>query len=521
MAKAINPRKREQGSIDELPSGALRVRVYAGIDPITKRRHNLVEVIPAGPDAWDRADEVRRRFVAEVKARRSPRTSATVDQLLDRYLDEHQGGASTVTGYRQYVDKHVRPFIGARKVGDIDADILDSLYAELRRCRDHCTSRRQVDHRTPLQHECDERCRSHRCQPLGNATIRKIHYVLSGAYKRAVRWRWVNASPMDQAEPPPVPPPDPQPPTPTEAARLITEAARVDPDWGIFVWLTMVTGARRGELCALRWRHVDLERGVITVRRAIGQDGTDIEEKDTKTHQRRHVTIDPGTAEGLVEHRQRWEDRVAMLGAELSPDAFVFSLAPDGSTCLKPSSVTQRYGRMAGRLGLDTHLHNLRHYSATELIAGGVDVRTVAGRLGHGGGGTTTLRVYAAWVAEADQRAAQGLAERLPARPAPVIDDIERAKTDPRSPYERVAVELLSRIEACAIRPGDQLPTGKQLGAEFGVATATAQRAVTLLHTWGLVDVSRGRRAVVRALQRPAAIRVPPPGHAAPVEHQA
>ena len=50
MAKAINPRKRQQGSVDELPSGALRVRVYTGVDPITKRRHDLVEVSP-GPKA--------------------------------------------------------------------------------------------------------------------------------------------------------------------------------------------------------------------------------------------------------------------------------------------------------------------------------------------------------------------------------------------------------------------------------------------------------------------------------------
>jgi site-specific recombinase XerD len=47
----------------------------------------------------------------------------------------------------------------------------------------------------------------------------------------------------------------------------------------------------------------------------------------------------------------------------------------------------------------------LRHYSATELIAAGVDVRTVAGRLGHGGGGATTLRVYAAWLAATDKKA--------------------------------------------------------------------------------------------------------------------
>lgn len=502
VAKATNPRRRQQGSIDELPSGALRVRVYAGTDPITKRRHDLVEVIPAGPTAWDRADEVRRRFVTEIKQRRNPRTSATIDQLLDRYLDQHQGGKSTVTGYRDYVDKHVRPFIGKMKVGAIDVDVLDSLYAELRRCRDHCKDRRQVDHRTPRPHECDERCGQHRCKPLGNATIRKIHYILSGAYKRAVRWRWVTTSPMAQAEPPPVPPPDPQPPTPDEAARLITEAFRLDPDWGMLVWLTMVTGARRGELCGLRWRHVDLERSVVTVRRAIAQDGTLVEEKDTKTHQRRYVTVDPGTVAALAEHRQRYEERTVALGLDLSLDAFVFSLAPDGSTSLKPSSVTQRYSRMADRLGIATHLHNLRHYSATELISAGVDVRTVAGRLGHGGGGTTTLRVYAAWVAEADQRAAQGLAERLPPRPGPVVDEAERAKTDPRSPYERLAVALRDRITDGALVVGEPLPTGKQLATEFGVATATAQRAVALLQTWGVVEVSRGRRAVLRSHPR-------------------
>ena len=244
------------------------MRVYAGQDPVTKRRHSLVETVPAGPKAWELAEEVRIGFLADIRKRRNPRTTATVNQLLDRYLDQHTGGRRTVEGYREYVDKHVRPFIGTSKVGAIDAEILDSLYAEMRRCREHCRDRRGVDHRTTHPHECDVRCRPHRCRPLGAATIRKIHYILSGAYKRAVRWRWMGSSPMDQAEPPPVPAPDPQPPTPEEAARLVAEAWRRDPDWGMFVWLMMVTGARRGEVCGLRWRYVDLERGVITIRRA-------------------------------------------------------------------------------------------------------------------------------------------------------------------------------------------------------------------------------------------------------------
>ena len=70
---------------------------------------------------------------------------------------------------------------------------------------------------------------------------------------------------------------------------------------------------------------------------------------------------------------------------------------------------------MCDRLGWDMHIHQLRHYAATELIAAGVDVRTVAGRLGHGGGDATTLRYYTAWVSEADQRAAGSIVGRMPA----------------------------------------------------------------------------------------------------------
>jgi len=99
------------------------------------------------------------------------------------------------------------------------------------------------------------------------------------------------------------------------------------------------------------------------------------------------------------------EERCAAIDTTPPADAFVFSLAPDNSTYMRPNSVSERYSDLADRLGIATSLHKLRHYSATELIAAGVDIRTVAGRLGHGGGGTTTLRVYAAWVSESDPMA--------------------------------------------------------------------------------------------------------------------
>jgi hypothetical protein len=62
MARANGRKRRERGSVDELPSGAFRVRVYAGIDPVSKGRHDLTEVIPAGPDAEKLAEEARVRL---------------------------------------------------------------------------------------------------------------------------------------------------------------------------------------------------------------------------------------------------------------------------------------------------------------------------------------------------------------------------------------------------------------------------------------------------------------------------
>jgi integrase len=253
MTRVAGRQKRQRGSIDELPSGALRVRVYAGVDPVTRRRHDLIEIIPAGPGAERRAEQARVRLLAEVQERRNPRTSATVDQLLDQYLTLHNGGKTTLSTYRMYAEKHIRPFLGHVKVGALEADVVDSLYAELRRCREHCNGRRFIEHRTTGEHDCDQRCSPHRCKPLADATIRQIHFLLSGAYNRAIKWRWVSRNPLSQAEPPASPSPDPDPPRAAEAAQLLREAWK-DPDWGSLVWLAMTTGARRGELCALRWK---------------------------------------------------------------------------------------------------------------------------------------------------------------------------------------------------------------------------------------------------------------------------
>ena len=97
---ARRPARRSRGSVEELPSGALRVAVYAGIDPLTGRRHYLRETLPAGPGAHAEADKVLRRLGGQVDERRNPRTNATVDQLLDRHFELLEIEPDTVENYR-------------------------------------------------------------------------------------------------------------------------------------------------------------------------------------------------------------------------------------------------------------------------------------------------------------------------------------------------------------------------------------------------------------------------------------
>lgn len=499
MARPAKPRQRRRGKIETLPSGSLRVKIYAGKDPVSQKAHYLTEVVPAGPTAAKEAEKARTRLLARLDEKRAPRTSATVDQLLERHMELLDVEPTSLASYESLIRVHIKPLLGHVQVGRVDGETLDSFYQQLRTCRAHCRGRRYVEHRTAAEHQCDERCRPHECRPLGGGSLRKIHAILSGAGRRALRWGWTGTNPFDLAEPISAPRPEPHPPTPEQAAAIANEAW-LDLDWGLMVWIAMVTGMRRGELCALKWDRVDFAAGVVVIRTSIAQRGRRTWEKDTKAHQQRRISLDVDTLALLEAYRRHCSQR-AGIGAEMPARARIFSSAPDGSTWLKPDTVSQKYARMCARLGWNMNIHQLRHYSATELIAAGVDVRTVAGRLGHGGGGTTTLRVYSAWVSEADQRASGHLASRMPKLPAGLADSSELTPpakpVDDSSPYRRIAADLRGAIACGALSSGERLPAFAVLAERYGVSFGTAQRAVGVLKDDGLITVSRGHRAVV------------------------
>jgi integrase len=159
---------------------------------------------------------------------------------------------------------------------------------------------------------------------------------------------------------------------------------------------------------------VDLVAGTVVIARAVvGRSNGAVTERQTKTGNRRRIALDTETIGVLGRHRNRCEARAEVAAVPLPDDAFVFSPAVDGSQPWRPDGVSLALRRMRTRLGATSGtLLSLRHFAATQLLAAGVDIRTVAGRLGHSQP-STTLNRYTEWLQARDQDAAETIGSIL------------------------------------------------------------------------------------------------------------
>ena len=211
---------------------------------------------------------------------------------------------------------------------------------------------------------------------------------------------------------------------------VIAEArAQEMPQLALYLWLAAITGARRGELCAVQVRDVDLEHDVLRIAFSyMVRDGQKIR-KDTKTHQDRNNALDDAITCALVRaHLDRLAAVLAAAGLELTADAYLFSNDPLHAVPWNPDWVSHKVGNLAEMGGVHLNVRKMRHYTASQLLAGGFDLQNTAARLGHVGGGATTLKHYADPVPEVDRRAAAYLAELTDSAAASSRPGTDRSK---------------------------------------------------------------------------------------------
>jgi integrase len=372
---------------------AWELRAYAGIDPLSNRQKYVTRTFHGGKRE---AQEALARLVVEVSGGGYAARDATVGDLLRQWLElaKPELSPTTARGYDWIIRTYILPTLGSTRLSKLKPSQLDRFYAKLR-------ERGGQDGK-----------------PLSAATVRQVHAILRRALHQGVRWEWIATNPAAHASPPRVRNHQLDPPDPDGVIRLIEAATADDPDFGCYLLLAATTGARRGELCALTWRDVDLGGRTLRIaRNVVEAEHSRLVDKDTKTHASRLIALDAVTTEIVAAHRTRCAGRAAACGVIPHPTSYVFSRDPDGARPWVPNDVTKAFIRLRKRVGLDmVRLHDLRHFAATRLLVAGVPVRTVSGRLGHANA-ATTLGVYAHFVEQSDRDAAEKLSA-LVHRPA-------------------------------------------------------------------------------------------------------
>jgi integrase/DNA-binding transcriptional regulator YhcF (GntR family) len=504
--------KAAKGHIERLPSGSFRVVVFAGYDPVTRRREYFKSTVKTEPQAQIELG----KLLQKAADGRRPEAGVTMAELMDEYAAIAEWDVSTRQTNEGFIRRTIKPALGHLKVREVRGPMLDKLYARLKRCADlACTGRPFTEHRNipvlaldpasaqpawqqvaaalagaiqsgtlvpgdelpsiteagALQgigtgvmrralealasdglivvrhgrnavvagepaseprtgrprlgpgHDCGRAgCRAHQCRPMKPNTIRGIHSILSGAFAAAQRWDWIDRNPAESAKAPaatrrviPATPPE-------DVAKVIAAAGSVGAPLGLYLWLVAVTGVRRGELCGLQIRDLDLDRGLVHIAFNYVVRGGQRVRKDTKTHQDRWLAIDPDTCTLIRSYLDETVATLASVGVELAADAFLFSNDPVHGRPWNPDWATHRVADAAAAAGTELDIKGLRHYTASQLLAASFDLRNTAARLGHSGGGATTLRHYADPVPEVDRRAAAYLSQLTSAAYPPILE---------------------------------------------------------------------------------------------------
>lgn len=339
-------------------------------------------------DATKAMDAERRRHVGLVDP-----TSLSVSDYLERWLDEREASGalkqSTALSYRNKLRPAIARF-GSIKLSALTPSHLDALYLNL------STEGRQAG------------------GGLSARTVRYTHTVLRKALNDAHRKGLIAQNPADRADPPSTTAaraPEPELWSVEEVRAFL--AADWLPTYRRVAWETaFLTGLRRGELCALRWDRVD--DGVVHVkssRTTVGHEVVETTPKSQKSLRRIHID------EGLQRTLQAWRAEQGTLSLRLGTrldfvftDALLKEWHPNAMTHAWRADV--RRAIKESLIAKSMSLHNCRHWHATQMVGAGVDLNTVADRLGHSTA-AFTLSVYGHSDAARDEAAAGLVATRL------------------------------------------------------------------------------------------------------------
>lgn len=332
--------------------------------------------------------EEQRKLELE-KAGASPPIPKTLADLMDEFFREHgqkKLSPKTLERYREQA-AYLEPELVAMPIDQITP-------LHLHREWNRLVERGGRDRRTKSE------------RPLSAKTVRNIAGLVSAAFGRAVRWGLVERNPVAQSDPPRAVRHASAALTARDIELLV--AAATSP-WclGTIIEFAAATGARRGEILALRWS--DIQDGRAHIERSLCQTRDGVCFKAPKTGRARVVTIPQSVLMRLAEHRCRQDEFRRQFGPDYHNELGLVFANPDGSPLL-PDSVSAAVSNLFRKLRIPKPrgcaLHLLRHSHGSQLLATGVPLPAVAERLGHSSP-YVTATVYSHAIIGQDEEAAR------------------------------------------------------------------------------------------------------------------
>jgi integrase len=305
------------------------------------------------------------RLISEIQSGTAVDPSRmTMAAFLDRWIQHMQGQVSPRSHerYTEIARKNIAPLLGGLMLIKLRPEQISAAYAKAL-----ASGRRDGQ------------------GGLSPRTVTHIHRVLREALQQALRWQLLTRNPADVVKPPKVERKQMKV-LDTDATADLIEAARGGPLF-VPIMLGVRCGLRRGEVVALRWRNVDLERGQISVVASAEQTDRGVREKEPKSGKGRTVVLSATEIEELRSHRRRQAEGLLALGVRLTDDHHV--VAREDGQALQPRSLTHAFVKFVRRHGFQIRLHDLRHSHATHMLAAGIHPKIAQERLGHSSVGIT------------------------------------------------------------------------------------------------------------------------------------
>jgi len=221
---------------------------------------------------------------------------------------------------------------------------------------------------------------------LSAQTIKHCHRLLSQSLKQAVKWKFIRSNPADDAKLPTIQKKESNTLSPIQTIELL-EALQGHPYY-IPVLVAVMTGLRRGEVLALRWKRVNFDTGTISVSESLEQTKNGLRYKAPKNGKTRTVIISKLLIEELRAFKLKQAEGLFKHGIRQTDEDLL--CAQTNGKELNPEDLSRRFPELLVRLGLPRiTFHELRHTHATQLLMSGVHMKVMSERLGHSGIGIT------------------------------------------------------------------------------------------------------------------------------------